>query len=402
MEQELKQSNTSTTDQSQNEIDKLAGSFFGGESGANTPVNEVKAVEATAAPVEVTPKSEPENKVADVTTLLDSELKTNLGFDTWDDAKKQFEELKTLKEATSTKEEIKFANEQSKKFFELLKEGKEDDLYSFLSEKKKIEKFTSVEVNNETAEDIIKLSIATKNKNLSSKEIDFLYKQDYVTPKEPTQRVSETDEEFEERVTEWKEKSEIVEMKRMVAAKMAQPELEKLKIELVLPDIHNNQPEQNQPTQEELDNWKKVKEDYLKSADTVVKELNELNITVKDEDVDVPLSYTYSAEEKKLVADQMQELAEKNFNVTSLFDKRWSNADGSINTNQIARDLALLNSGDKAIQKLSNDAASKIKLKYIQEKSNIKLNGNSSSGTFNPQSGQSPMDELAKKFFVEN
>jgi len=65
-----------------------------------------------------------------------------------------------------------------------------------------------------------------------------------------------------------------------------------------------------------------------------------------------------------------------------------------------AKDLALLNSGDKAIQKLSNDAASKIKLKYIQEKSNINVNGNSS-GTFNPQGGQSQIDELAKHFFAE-
>jgi len=110
MEQELNQTNTSTTAQSQSDIDKLASSFFGGESEANNvPVNEVKADETNAAPIDVTTKAEPEKKDTSDTPLPNSELKTNLGFDTWGDAKKQFEELKTLKETASTKEEIKFA-----------------------------------------------------------------------------------------------------------------------------------------------------------------------------------------------------------------------------------------------------------------------------------------------------
>jgi len=126
MELEQTQNETSTTAQPQSDFDRLAGSFFKEESGANAPVNEVKADETNAAPIDVNPK--PEEKAATVDAPLpDSELKTNLGFDTWDDAKKQFEELKNLKETASTKEEIKFANEQSKKLFDLLKEGKEDE-----------------------------------------------------------------------------------------------------------------------------------------------------------------------------------------------------------------------------------------------------------------------------------
>lgn len=384
---------TSTTTESP--FDKLVASAFGIESVATEPVKEVtteqnKTTDNTAIVVE---------KQEDVSVDKPNELKEHLGFDNWDEAKTQWQELQKLKETATTKEEIKFANDQSKKFFDLLKEGKEDDVYNFLNEKKRIEKYTSVEVNKDTAEEIIKLSLSTKNKNLSSKEIDFLYKDEYVAPKEPSQRSSETDEEFEERLEDWKEKVEKIEMKRMVAAKMAQPELEKLKSELVLPDIQNN-PSQPQIPQEELDRIDKVKDDYVKSIDTVLKDMNEFNIMVKDEGVDVPLAYTYSAEEKKQVASQMKVLAEQNFNVTALFDERWSNKDGSVNTVQIAKDLALLNSGDKAIQKLTNDAASKIKLKYIQEKSNISLKTNSSNEIVTQNGTQNQLDELAKQLLT--
>jgi len=397
MEQELNQTDTSTTAPS--DLDRLAASVFGIENVASAPVNEANTNDTvTTTNTEVAAQAEPAQTEA---AVLPNELKTNLGFDTWDDAKTQFEELKTLKETASTKEEIKFANEQSKKFFDLIKEGKEDDLYTFLNEKKKIDKLTSVEVNNETAEDIIKLSIATKNKNLSSKEIDFLYKQDYVAPKEPTERASETEAEFEERLSEWKEKLEIIEMKRMVAAKMAQPELEKLKSELVLPDIQPKESQTQQPSQEELDFVAKSKDMYLKSTDTVLKEMNEFNIVAKDGDVEIPLSYVYSDDEKKAVNSQLKELAELDFSVTQLFNQRWSNKDGTVNVSQLAKDFALLNNGDKAIQKFVNDATAKARLKYMGEKTNIQVNGNSSNGTFSPQGGQSQLDKLAESFFAD-
>ena len=398
MELEQTQNETSTTAQPQSDFDRLAGSFFKEESGANAPVNEVKADETNAAPIDVNPK--PEEKAATVDAPLpDSELKTNLGFDTWDDAKKQFEELKNLKETASTKEEIKFANEQSKKLFDLLKEGKEDDVYAVLAEKKKLDKLIAADVNEKTAAEIIKMSFQQKYKGLSDELIDYKFNKQFGIPKEPVQRDTEDETEFEERHAAWKENVADLKNDLLLEAQILKPELEKLKSELVLPDIQPKESQTQQPTQEELDNYAKVKDDYFKSADAVIKELNDLSITVKDEDVDVPLSYTYSVEEKNLVASQLKEIADLDFDVTKFFDKRWSK-DGVVNVNQIAKDLALLNSGDKAIQKLSNDAASKIKLKYIQEKSNINVNGNSS-GTFNPQGGQSQIDELAKHFFAE-
>lgn len=384
---------TSTTTESP--FDRLVASAFGVESVATEPVKEV-ATEQNKTTENTVVISENQE---DVKVDKPNELKEHLGFENWDEAKTQWQELQKLKDTATTKEEIKFANEQSKKFFDLLKEGKEDDVYNFLNEKKKIEKYTSVEVNKDTAEEIIKLSLSTKNKNLSSKEIDFLYKQEYIAPKEPVQKPLEENEDFEERHNEWKEKVEVIEMKRMVAAKMAQPELEKLKSEIVLPDIQNNQ-SQTQVSQEELEKFNKVKDDYVKSIDTVLKDMNEFNIMVKDEEVDVPLVYTYSAEEKKQVASQMKVLAEHNFNVTALFDERWSNKDGSVNTVQIAKDLALLNSGDKAIQKLTNDAFSKSKLKIIQEKSNISLNTNSSSEIVNQNGVKNQLDELAKQLLT--
>jgi len=275
-----------------------------------------------------------------------------------------------------------------------LKEGKEDDVYAVLAEKKKLDKLIAADVNEKTAAEIIKMSFQQKYKGLSDELIDYKFNKQFGIPKEPVQRDTEDETEFEERHAAWKENVADLKNDLLLEAQILKPELEKLKSELVLPDIQPKESQTQQPTQEELDNYAKVKDAYFKSADAVIKELNELSITVKDEDVDVPLSYTYSVEEKNLVASQLKEIADLDFDVTKFFDKRWSK-DGVVNVNQIAKDLALLNSGDKAIQKLSNDAASKIKLKYIQEKSNIQVNGNSS-GTFNPQGEQNKLDELAK------
>ena len=62
-------------------------------------------------------------------------LKQKLGFDDWDTAASEIEQLKRAKEDSS----LKFENEESRKYYEYAKEQKEDDLLAFLQEKKKIE-----------------------------------------------------------------------------------------------------------------------------------------------------------------------------------------------------------------------------------------------------------------------
>ena len=87
----------------------------------------------------------------------DEYLKKNLGFDNWNTAKEELEKLR------NKREEIKFANEQSEKLFSALKEGKEDEVYNFLNEKKKFERIDSLDLSKkENAAELIKLSLQHK------------------------------------------------------------------------------------------------------------------------------------------------------------------------------------------------------------------------------------------------
>lgn len=184
---------------------------------------------ATADPNNPTPASTP-----DYTPFL----KETFGIESVDEVKTQWQELQALKANPPKAEAIKYQNEESEKVAKLLSEGKIKEVMEVYSKQEKISNAIGLEVNKETAGDIIKLGISLKNPDLTPQEIEFQYKQEYVAPKEPVQRSSETDEEFTERQDEWKEKVAAIEMKTIIAAKMVKPDLEAAKVKIQLPNIN--------------------------------------------------------------------------------------------------------------------------------------------------------------------
>lgn len=304
--------------------------------------------------------------------------------------KAEREELKSLKANPPKADEIKFADEQSKQIHELLREGKPENkkaIREYLQVQEQLDELTSItEVNKDNAEDIIKLQLKLTNKTLSPKEVDFEYKQFYTATKEPVQKASEDEDDFKERHDEWKEQVSIIEMRRIVAAKKAQPELAKLKTEIVLPEIQQPKQATKQPTQEELETAKRAVTGFIESVETDLKTLNETSIMVKDEEVQIPISYVYSPEEKAKVSQQLKDFASDNFNANVIFAERWLTEDGTLNVSRMTRDLARLNSGDKIEQKIGNDAAAKRLKEYTRDKKNIHIDGGGSNqnGNFDP------------------
>lgn len=192
---------------------------------------------------------------AEIVPLTFEAIKEKFAYEKPEDAIKEIEELRAFKATPPTpqKEEIKFENEQSKKLFEAIRSGKQKEAYAILAEQERLDTYTTVEVTKDNAADIIKLGIQISNPKLTSQEIDFQYKQDYVAPKEPVQKATEDDEDFAERHSEWKERADNIEMKRTIAAKITQPQLESHKAKLVLPDI-------DAPVDDDYIQWKKSQE----------------------------------------------------------------------------------------------------------------------------------------------
>jgi hypothetical protein len=77
-----------------------------------------------------------------------------------------------------------------------------------------------------------------KRLKLGKNDSDFLFDERFSVPKKPQQE-SESDEEYTEKVENWKTQVANVEKRLVIEAKLAQPELEKLKTELVSSKRHD-------------------------------------------------------------------------------------------------------------------------------------------------------------------
>lgn len=330
--------------------------------------------------------SEVEEEIVDANEYL----KRTLGFDDWEVARSEIEKLRT--EKTSTK----YENEISEKIHKALAEGKHDDVYSYLEKQTKLNKLLSSDIDEKSAEEIVRLSMQSKYSDLTEDELNYKFNKQFAVPKEPEQTYDETDDEFAERYKNWESKVKDIKMELMIEAKTSKPQLEKLKSELKLPEI-NQVAEQNQAmTPEELESAKKYVDSYLKSVESSVNSFDGFSVEYKDEDVSLQSAYLPSQEEKNLIATQLKTFAENDFNANVIFADRWVKDDGTLNTAKMTKDLALLYSEEKIMQKLVNDGVTKRLAEYRKSTSNIKVGGQSK-GTFEPKDNSN--NNMAEFFF---
>lgn len=355
---------------------------FSDNSWSDSPLQRQESEQSIITSSPATQEVEEEEEIVDANEWLKGEF----GWENADAAKAEIEELRKLRENANTQSEIEFANEQSAKFFKLLQEGKEDDLYSFLEQKKKIDRLSSAELNTATAADIIKLNMQQKYKDLTPNEIEYKFNKQFGIPTKPMQKDVETDEEYQERLQSWESKVKDVETEMFIEAKLARPELEKYKSELILPNIQFEGTQQNnEPTQEELEAQAAFVNSFKQNAQATLKSFDGFSVSVKDEEVEIPLSYSVSDEERNIVATQLERFADSNFDANVLLAERWLNEDGSLNTQRVVKDLALLNSEGKVSQKFVNDAAAKRLAEHIKRTSNIGVTSRTPQQTFSPE-----------------
>ena len=282
------------------------------------------------------------------------------------------EELKTLREKVKEQD---FVNEDSKKVYDYLKGGKEDDLYNFLNQKKQVEKLSKADLTDKSiAAELVKFGIQRENPSLTSDDVDFLFKQKYSIPKEPKEEDFAIDTDYEAALGTWKEQVQNIEKGMVIEAKMQQPKLAQLQQEIVLPDIRKEQ-QSNAPSQEDLAALQQMQQSFLQTVKTSVDGFKGFDVNVKDKDVDYVVSYAPSVEEKTLVSEKLNEFAQSGFDANVVLAERWVNKDGkSLNVEQMVKDLSLIYSNEKQSQKLVADAANKRLELYLKEKKNINLN----------------------------
>jgi len=361
----------------------------------NTQAAEQTATNEAAAAEPVVDATKTNEEVLDPSTYL----KTKWGWETEEQADNEIKELR--EKATKA---FEYKNEESKTVAEYINEGKEDDLYQFLDTKRKVQKLSTADLSDKNvAAELVKFGIQKDNPNLSADEVEFLFNEKYSLPVKPVKNEIDDDDEYEAKVSNWQTQVSNIEKRLVIEAKMNQPKLAQLSNELVLPKINKEATaNQSQPTPEEKAEFDKAKELFLQSAKQTVDGFSGFTTQVKDKDVDYSVSYTPSVDERKLLSENLNKLAESGFDANTLFAERWYDVNTkTFKIDQMTKDLSRIFIGENSDRKLAADAANKRLETYLAEKRNVKFSQGNEGSTFSPES-KTKSEKLAEQFFGNN
>ena len=309
-------------------------------------------------------------------------VKERFGYETIEQAEEEFKRFK------EPKDEFKFQDDISKTLFDAIKEGKTDHVYEILNQQKKIDKLISSELTPDLAVDIIKTNIQNKYKDLTSDEVDLLFYDQYFVPSKPEQGYDESDDDYATKVKTWQSQVDYLDKKMMIEAKVIRPELTKLKSELTLPDIYG-EAQQEAESREEVEKMQQARSIYERTLDSDFQSFSGFSVSVKDEDVEIPISFNVAEDERLAMKNSLTD-----FDSDSYFGERWFAEDGKPKVQQMMADKYLLENYNKILQKVANEAASQRMLAHLKKTGNININQPTPQGTPTPNAN-AERDRLA-------
>ena len=312
-------------------------------------------------------------------------IRERFGFNSVEEAEQEFKKVKEFQPVEKT---FEFSNDVSKNLFDAIQEGKVDDVYEILNQQKKLDRLLNSEINANLASEIIRTNIQNKYKDLTNDEVDLLFYQNYNFPQKPEQGIDELDEDFSQRLKGWQNEIDFIEKRMVIDAKVIKPDLEKLKSDIKLPDVYNFA-EQEAQQREESELMQQARQVYERTLETDFKNFTGFEVTVKDEDVEIPIAFNVSEEERLALKNELSD-----FDADAYFENRWFKQDGTPNVRQAMQDRYLLDNWDKIARKIANEAAAQAKLAFIKNAGNVNINQKSPQAV-PQQSPNAQMDSLA-------
>ena len=288
-------------------------------------------------------------------------VKEKFGYETVEEAENEF---KRFKETPA----FEFKDEISKTLFDAIREGKADDVYEVLNQQKRLEKLTTSELNSEIAAEIVKTNIKNKHKGLSNEDVELLFYDQFFVPLKPEQGYDESDDDYAAKVNQWQSQVDYTERRLMIEAKVLKPEIEKLRSEITLPDIYNESGREAE-SQAEFEVMQEARSIYERTLDSDFQSFNGFSVSVKDEDVEIPISFNVAEEERLAMKNDLED-----FDTDLYFENRWFNKEGKPNVQQIMADKYLLENREKIFSKIANEAASQRLLAHLKKNGNININ----------------------------
>ena len=304
-----------------------------------------------------------ESKVQESNQSFDENqfFKDRFGYETVEEFENEF---KKFKETPA----FEFKDDISKTLFDAIREGKADDVYEVLNQQKRLEKLTTSELNSEIAAEIVKTNIKNKHKSLSDDDVELLFYDQFFVPLKPEQGYDESDDDYAAKVNQWQSQVDYTERRLMIEAKVLKPEIEKLRSEITLPDIYNESGREAE-SQAEFEIMQEARSIYERTLDSDFQSFNGFNVSVKDEDVEIPISFNVAEDERLAMKNDLTD-----FDSDSYFEGRWFTKDGKPNVQQIMADKYLLENREKIFSKIANEAASQRLLAHLKKNGNININ----------------------------
>ncbi len=235
--------------------------------------------------------------------------------------------------------------------FDAIQNGKEDDVYGYLAEKRR--NYTTM-----SDHDIVKEGLKKDNPDWTDKRLDLEFKSKYdIKPEKDLSTIDqELDPEGYEKAVAFNEE---VAQKKMLLEMQAEDyriKLENQKKNIQLPKITEAVQAQKEPTAEEIAEATKAWETLV---DTEVPKLSDLKFTVNGEDV----VYKVTDEEKKALTATM-----KNFSaIDYLTERGWFDKDGNPNILRITEDVYKLDNEGKVLGSVATQIKTVAKREVISK-----------------------------------
>jgi len=253
--------------------------------------------------------------------------------------------------------------EDAKKLFEALQAGKEDELFNYLSEKRK-------DYNTMSDYDVVKENIIRSNPNWTDKDIAIELKSKYgvLSAKKD---LSEIDEDiYPDEYKSAVEFNELIEERETILARDAREArrlLDEQKKNIEFPKL--TQEVQNQPTEEEIAEANKQWEAMVVSE---VPKMSDFKYKLNGEDV----IYKITEEERTNLTETM-----KGFNASEYLSKRgWFDQEGNPNILKISEDVYKLENQGKMIGSVATQIKTATRKEVIsRDIKNIDMDDKSSS-----------------------
>lgn len=246
----------------------------------------------------------PKEEIQTASAIVDpfQPFKDKFGYQSAEDAMREIEELRGFK-ANPPIPAITFENEESEKLFRAWQAGKIPEVYSYLENQQRIEKYLTKEVTPDTAADIVKVGMALKYKDLTPDEINYKFNKQFAVPPKPIQGPEEEEPVYRDRVSAWQAVVDDKKMELMIEAKLAKPELESAKTKLVFPEIEQAVDEGYVQYKKALEENQRLAAETQEAYKTFTPKSAETKINFKDETNKIDFTYQYEPDQASFARD---------------------------------------------------------------------------------------------------